>query len=70
MKMPAQGGATLPISQWRQIAAYDTAAACEKGRTGMMNTMSPEAADASLLQTRCVPAEHVYPPARPSAPPS
>ena len=68
MKMPPQGDASLPISRWRQVAAYDSAVACEKARIEMMDTRGPEDADSTLLHTRCVPAEHLYPPATPSAP--
>ena len=59
MKMPPQGDASLPISRWLQVAAYDSAVACEKARIEMMDTRGPEDAGSTLLHTRCVPAEHL-----------
>lgn len=52
-----------PVSQWVQMFAYDTAADCEAQRVDFLSK-APESGQRLLAErTRCVPAEHIYPPA-------
>ncbi len=71
-----------PIIFWDQLAAYDTAAACERARQAHMEQRQAQMEDwrkrgtqASAVMgthfftqaslSRCVPADHIYPPRKP-----
>jgi hypothetical protein len=60
-----------PVSQsaWVQVSAYDTAKECEKARVafvGLKDVTDDQGAQPAphlVRAARCVPAEHIYPPA-------
>lgn len=68
----------IDVSDWDQVAAYETAAQCQKAQDKMLSEASEVARNdkggtdpARLYQTdlalrsanvRCVPSEHIYPP--------
>jgi len=71
-RFDAKSADNVPIKRWRQLAAYDTAAACERVRTA--TPFSFNEADGSPMPVtqdqleqfrgrylRCVPTEAVYP---------
>ena len=54
-----------PVAQWIQAKSYDTAAACEEMRDiGRDLEGVPPDRLAFTRGSRCVPAEHLYPPAK------
>jgi hypothetical protein len=75
MFMQAQ---SVPITEWEQISAYDTAADCEKKREEAIQQIRDygkleEKRDGKIdlhtaemwrasLNSRCIPADHIYPP--------
>ena len=58
-----------PMKEWDQRAAYDTAKDCETGKLSAFKTATPNTMNDRLknryTEMRCVPAEHIYPPAAP-----
>jgi hypothetical protein len=65
----------VPLSQWRQVQAFDSAAECEAKRTRMQDMgrwkdINPDAGEVSRAATeaRCVPDSYIYPPAGPKPP--
>ena len=58
-----------PMKEWDQRAAYDTAKDCESGKISAYRTATPNTMNDRLknryMEMRCVPAEHIYPPAAP-----
>lgn len=61
-----------PINQWDHLSAHDTAASCEDARAALPpregESLSSEVAASFMgykVATRCVPAEHLYPPRAP-----
>lgn len=44
-----------PLSEWQQVSVHDTATDCDRARAAEKN-------HPLYAQTRCVPAEHIYPP--------
>jgi hypothetical protein len=64
---PANGHAKLdeevPIRRWRQVAAFDSASKCEATRAVLPTNEDERRA---WMTSRCVPAEYVYPPKRPT----
>jgi hypothetical protein len=58
----------LPVSQWSQLGAFDSAAGCERARESTSKTAEKrgdkDTAMDFMMEIRCVPAESVYPPAK------
>jgi len=58
-----------PFKNWDQLQAYDTATECEHGKAEWFGIVSrnkkapKEKHENQLVEARCVPAEHIYPPA-------
>jgi len=72
LMVPPEPDSTLPISKWKALVTFDTAKECEADLAGSLlsakETNTPSAI-AVFRQGRCVPAEHVYPPAPAGTPP-
>ena len=58
-----------PMKEWDQRAAYDTDKDCENGKISAYKAATPTTMNERLknryMEMRCVPAEHIYPPAAP-----
>jgi hypothetical protein len=58
----------LPVSQWRQSEAFDSARDCERAKTAVLKALldgGMKPYDPGYLgwsDARCVPADHLYPP--------
>ncbi len=65
MHPPLKNGASdlgAPVTEWHQVSAYDTAKECEDGLVSLVRQMKDDFARNHLLDAKCVPADHVYPP--------
>jgi len=63
---------SAPLSQWTEVSAHETIKECATAKDALVATASGQNFDPndlrkrSVLRSRCIPAEHVYP-AQPGA---
>jgi hypothetical protein len=60
--------ADAPIERWVHWQSFDRAQQCERARSDSAQRLAQDKLDTSrdFVAARCVPAEHIYPPAKAS----
>jgi hypothetical protein len=66
LMLPPDDKPSAPVETWSQEEAFDTARACEESRHNPPKYLL-DAVVKLWIESRCVPAEYIYPPKKPSA---